>query len=172
MLPFPSFDTAEVNGVDVSKLDQDMAAINWPTLFDETNIPVVLLEDKKSWALEEQANNIVIRLGQLATTKEGEAVALLLKTKHWAAAGAGITAAGGKNEITQRFYPHPSRQDITLDEAYRFLENKRLEWQFRISGKQKAEDIIGAGGDEQQLSLSSPKNNRAKSRKNRRQDSR
>ena len=64
-----------------------------------------------------------------------------LKLKYWSGISyqelfGNISPLKNKSEVSQRFYFSEVQTDITVDEAYRFLQNRWLEKQMEVKRKQ------------------------------------
>ena len=80
-------------------------------------------------------------LSELEKIEDGKAIALDLKLKYWADISyhgfAGIiNPLKNKLEVSQRFYFFEGQAGISVDEAYRFLQNRWLEKQMQVKRKQ------------------------------------
>jgi hypothetical protein len=84
---------------------------------------------------------VIDSLSALESVEDGKAIALDLKLKYWAGIPyheyAGIIShLKSKSEISQRFYFFEGQTGISVDEAYRFLQNLWLEKQMQVKKKQ------------------------------------
>lgn len=129
-------------GKDTEALDNEMARIDWKAAFAVNNGDTIVLGDKKTWEHLRQVHSVVTSLLQLERTEPGKRLASHLKQKHWV--GPGLTdlmgmnnSASVKSEISQRFFVQAGQVIVTVDEAYRFLQNKRFERQLQEKKKQK-----------------------------------
>lgn len=165
-----------INGVEITILDKEMTSINWKEAFNPEINKEVPLENEEAWKQEAQIESIVDKLRKLEEVEEGEVTASLLKQRHWPhptmASLLGImVVTKNKVDISQRFYAQDADSLISVDEAVRFLQNKRLEKQLQI-GKKKlpdssAESKNSEGRSDKTLSTSrngriSKKNRKAK----------
>lgn len=123
-------------------LDNEMARIDWKAAFAINSGDTIVLEDKKTWEHLRQVHSVVTSLLQLESTEPGKRLAAQLKQKHWI--GPGLTDLMGMNnsgsvktEIGQRFFVQAGQAIVTIDEACRFLQNKRFERQLQEKKKQK-----------------------------------
>ncbi len=98
-----------------------------------------------SWSEEQKIESIVEDLASLEVTEEGKMVARCLKSKFWAGIQyqklvGNVSPLKNMNEISQRFYFFEGHPGISVDEAYRFLQNRWLEKLMQNKRKQ-SEDI-------------------------------
>ena len=87
-------------------------------------------------------------LSELEKIEDGKAIALDLKLKYWADISyhgfAGIiNPLKNKLEVSQRFYFFEGQAGISVDEAYRFLQNRWLEKQMQVKRKQPESVEVG-----------------------------
>lgn len=130
-----------INGIDIALLEKQMMAIDWKTAFDFAEKKRWVAIDKSSWENEQKIETIIISLAALEITEEGKSVASTLKLKYWKGAAYfevfdNITSIKDKTEISQRFYCSEEQPGISVDEAYRFLQNRKLEKQMQAKRKQ------------------------------------
>lgn len=120
----------EIDGIHIASVENKMAVIDWTQAFD--------LDEQKTWnakgdfSTEEKIESIITTLAKLELSEEGKAVASSLKSKYWNGTNyyeiyGIITAPKMKAEISQRFFLFEGQSGISLDEAYRFLQNRRME---------------------------------------------
>jgi hypothetical protein len=131
-----SFSAEEINGVNILSLEKQMAAIDWKKAFELDEQKPWDGADKRVHDNEQKVEVIITELKQLETTDEGKAIASGLKLKYWSGSGyydlfGVITATKTKSEISQRFFVFDGQPGISIDEAYRFLLNRRLEKQMK-----------------------------------------
>lgn len=129
-----------VSGVDMTSLNKEMTAVDWKKAFGEDDNELITLDDKATWVTEERIETIMTQLNQLEATANGKSVADLLKLKHWYGSAfkdvvGDISTIKNKPEICQRFYLPDNQSHISVDEAYRFLQNKWLEKQITARKK-------------------------------------
>ena len=122
----------EVNEIDVLKLDERMSKIDWQILLSNK-----IKGDPQFEALE----NIIIDLKKLSATPDGSQLAERLKIKFWIDTSLvflipNISALRNQYEISQRFYFFQDEEQISLDEAYRFLSHRWREKQLTAKKKQ------------------------------------
>ena len=147
-----SFIQTEINGVDPGILERQMKEINWKAAFDLDIKKQWSLENKQSWENEAAIESVVESLQKLEAIEEGKILANSLRQKYWgdiSAATAIVNFNNGKNKsgISQRFYFFEGQSIISVDEAYRFLQNKWLEKQMQIKRKQTDEPLDENGGN-------------------------
>jgi hypothetical protein len=126
----------EISGVNIPSLEKLMSTIDWKKAFE--------LNEQKPWdadnnsaiANETKIESVITELHLLETTDEGKSIASALKLKYWAGSAytdlfGVITGKKNKSEINQRFFIFEGQPGISVDEAYRFLLNRRLEKQLK-----------------------------------------
>lgn len=128
-----------INEVDIAQLDADMQTIDWKDAFAVDDDRPVLLSNETSWAQERLIESVMARCSQLSSDPAGKPIAIALKQKHWEGTAYAevlepITTTRSKSEISQRFYVQAD-SIISIDEAYRFLQNKWLEKQLQQKEK-------------------------------------
>jgi hypothetical protein len=101
-------------------------------------------------AIEEEVESVIEKLQVLEGSDTGKNVATNLKLEFWSGLPyqdlfGNITPGKNKYEISQRFYCSSGQPRITVDEAYRFLQNRLLEKQ--ISNRNKQPEIQEADGN-------------------------
>ena len=129
-----------INGVSTSGLEKRMAAVNWKAAFDFEVTGQCNVADKNSWEPEQRVNLIMEDLSILETIEEGKAIATAFKLKFWTGIPyqelmGNINSIKSKTEVSQRFHFFEGQAGISIDEAYRFLQNRLLEKQFLINRK-------------------------------------
>src|ERR1051326_1971882 len=117
-----------VNGIDLSLLSQQMSEVDWKKAFDFTEKRIVTSGDKNAFEKELKIEAIIDRLTALESTTEGKHAAALLRQAYWSGAAyhgvyGGIAVPKNKAEVSQRFYVPEGQPAITVDEAFRFLQN-------------------------------------------------
>ncbi len=138
-----------LNEVNAKALEERMSKVKWEGAKTRT-------ESDSSWAREEAIESIITDLRKLALTTEGLVLADRLKMKFWADTGleshiSNLNAQKSQFEISQRFYFFDGEDQITLDEAYRFLCHRWREKQLNARKKQgepvaQSENGSSAGG--------------------------
>jgi hypothetical protein len=115
-----------VEGVSLKELDDKMNSVNWKDIFTHAQDIDFIIDD----------------LQKLTLSKEGKEFSEQLKVKHWSDTSLerilNISFLKPKFEITQRFY-FIDDKSISIEEAYRFLNNKWIERQM----KKKLPDVPG-----------------------------
>ena len=139
-----SLSNATVNEIDISSLEKRLAEIDWKMAFDFEIKKQWSAEDKASWEKELKIESIIEALVSLEVTEEGKAISTSLKLKYWAGIAyqellGSISPLKNKTEISQRFYLFEGQAGISVDEAYRFLQNRWLEKQMQAKRKQPDE---------------------------------
>lgn len=147
-----TLNSTNINGVEVPHLEKNMIVIDWKRAFDFAENKRWSADDKTSWENEQKIGTIMNDLAILETTDEGKAVAASLKLKYWNGSAYyelfdNIAHPKGKAEISQRFYFSEGQAGISVDEAYRFLQNRRLEKQMQAKKKQIGKQEVDEGDD-------------------------
>lgn len=150
---------AAINGINISNLEKSMIEIDWKNAFDFVTKKQLNLEDKTSWEKEQKVESVIEGLSELEKSEDGKVVAIALKLKYWAGISyqelfGNISPLKNKSEVSQRFYVFEGQTGISVDEAYRFLQNRWLEKQMQAKKKQSDEstekeiehDTNGASG--------------------------
>jgi hypothetical protein len=140
-------DTA-INGIDITALEKKMAEMDWKIAFELDAKKQWNAEDKSTWEKELKIESIIEDLIALEVSEEGKMIAAGFKLKHWAGVPyqelfINISPLKNKSEISQRFYFSEIREGISVDEAYRFLQNKCWEKQIQAQRKQTDNSQIG-----------------------------
>ncbi len=130
-----------ITGINISELEKQMAAIDWKKAFDFAEKKRWDANVKASWETEQKIEIIISNLVEIELTDEGKSVAAALKLKYWADAAYVevfdiINPIKNKAEVSQRFYCSETQPGISVDEAYRFLQNRKLEKQMQARRKQ------------------------------------
>ncbi len=125
---------------DLTELEKQMSAIEWQKAFDLDSVKPFDAEDKSTWETEAKVASVTNSLRLLEKNEQTKAFANYLKFKHWTGSFyqqlfTSIVPAKSKFDISQRFYFSESGNTITVDEAYRFLQNKWVERQIRQKKK-------------------------------------
>ena len=116
-----------INGVSTAILEKTMAEIDWKASFDLNTKKQWSVEDKASWEKEQKVEAVIEDLNELENCEDGRTIAVGLKLNYWAGASyqelmGSISPIKSKSEVTQRFYFFQGQTEITVDEAYRFLQ--------------------------------------------------
>ena len=151
---------ATINGIDTGILEKEMAEIDWKEAFDFDKTKQWSVEDKLSWEQENKMESIIECLSELEKIEDGKAIALDLKLKYWSGVPyhefAGIISSlKNKSEVSQRFYFFEGQTGISVDEAYRFLQNRWLEKQMQVKRKQPESAEAGTSEKDSQASSGS-----------------
>ena len=125
---------AVINGINTANLEKSMIEIDWKNAFDFVSKKQLNLEDKTSWEKELKVESVIESLSVLEKSEDGKVVSVGLKLKYWAGISyqelfGNISPLKNKSEVSQRFYFFESQTGISVDEAYRFLQNRWLEKQ-------------------------------------------
>ena len=133
-----------INGINTINIEKSMAEIDWKTAFDFNTKKLLNFEDKTSWEKEQKVESVIESLSELEKSEEGNPVAIGLKLKYWAGIPyqelfGNISPLKNKLEVSQRFYFFDGQIAISIDEAYRFLQNRWLEKQIQAKKKQSDE---------------------------------
>lgn len=134
-----------INGIDILALERRMAEIDWKIAFELDAKKQWNAEDKSTWEKELKIESIVTDLIALEVSEEGKSITVGLKIKHWAGVPhqelfGNISPLKNKSEISQRFYFSEGQAGISVDEAYRFLQNRCLEKEM-LAKKKQTEDL-------------------------------
>lgn len=140
-----------VNGIDVSLLSQQMSEVDWKKAFDFTEKRTTASSDKNAFEKETKIEAIIENLSVLNATNEGKCVANFLKQAFWSGAAyhniyGNITGPKNKDDVCQRFYVLEGQPGISVDEAYRYLQNRWLEKEM-LSKKRNGDSSDNAGGE-------------------------
>ncbi len=130
-----------INGIDIGEIKTAMAKIDWKNAFDLTIAKNSSVNEKSDWRKEEDVELVIEKLERLEKSENGKSIATSLKLEFWAGLPyqdlfGNITPVKNKYEISQRFYCATGQPDISVDEAYRFLQNRLLEKQILLRKKQ------------------------------------
>jgi hypothetical protein len=137
-----SMPDATINGINTATLEKRMAEIDWKSAFDFDITKQWSADDEASWKNEQKIESFIEDIHELEKTEEGRAIAVCLKLKYWAGTlyhelVGNISPLKNKLEVSQRFYFFEGQAGISVDEAYRFLQNRWLEKQMQAKSKQK-----------------------------------
>ena len=132
---------AAINGINTSNLEKSMIEIDWKNAFDFVTKKHLNLEDKTSWEKELKVESVIEGLSELEKSEDGKVVAVGLKLKYWSGISyqelfGNISPLKNKSEISQRFYFFEGQTGISVDEAFRFLQNRWLEKQMQAKRKE------------------------------------
>ena len=132
---------ATINGINTTNLEKSMTEIDWKNAFDFVTKKQLNLEDKTSWEKEQKVESVIEGLSELEKSEDGKVVAVGLKLKYWSGTSyqelfGNISPLKNKSEVSQRFYFFVDQMGISVDEAYRFLQNRRLEKQMQAKRKE------------------------------------
>ena len=132
---------AAINGINTTNLEKSMIEIDWKNAFDFVTKKQLNLEDKTSWEKEQNVESVIEGLSELEKSEDGKVVAIGLKLKYWAGISyqelfGNISPLKNKSEVSQRFYFFEGQTGISVDEAYRFLQNRWLEKQMQAKRKE------------------------------------
>lgn len=130
----PLLQLQEIDGIDITSLEDKMAVIDWKQAFN--------LSEEKIWNAKEDFTNeenieaVITTLTKLESSEDGKAIAIALKNKYWNGTNFheifGVIATPKfKAEISQRFFFFDGQPGISFDEAYRFIQNRRMEKQMK-----------------------------------------
>jgi hypothetical protein len=132
---------AAINGINTTDLEKSMMEIDWKNAFDFVTKKQLDLEDKTSWEKELKVESVIEALCELEKSENGKIVSVGLKLKYWAGIlyqelFGNISPLKNKYVVSQRFYFFEGQTGISVDEAYRFLQNRSLEKQMQAKRKQ------------------------------------
>ncbi len=141
---------AAINGINTSNLEKLMIEIDWKNAFDFVTKKQLNLEDKTSWEKELKVESVIEGLSELEKSEDGKVITVALKLKYWAGISyqelfGNISPIKNKSEVSQRFYFFQGQTGISVDEAYRFLQNRWLEKQMQSKRKQSTKLISEEG---------------------------
>lgn len=147
-----------VDGINSLELEKQMAAIDWKKAFSLDDKKMWNPDDKSTWDIELKVSNIMKSLSLLENSETGKSIAATLKQKFWPGTMyqeivGPIAVVKNKTEVSQRFYFSEDNLGITVDEAYRFLQNKWMEKQ--LQQKRKQADSREDESEEENTSASS-----------------
>ena len=130
-----------INGISTANIEKSMEEIDWKTAFDFNTKKLLNFEDKTSWEKEQKVESVIEILSELEKSEDGKAISIGLKLKYWAGIPyqdlfGNISPFKNKSEVSQRFYFFDGQIGISIDEAYRFLQNRWLEKQMQAKRKE------------------------------------
>ncbi|MBC8006290.1 MAG: hypothetical protein H7X84_12515 [Verrucomicrobia bacterium] len=151
---------AAINGINTSNLEKSMIEIDWKNAFDFVTKKQLNLEDKTSWEKELKVESVIEGLSELEKSENGKVVAVGLKLKYWSGISyqelfGNISPLKNKSEVSQRFYFFEAQTGISVDEAYRFLQNRWLEKQMQAKRKETDSPEISESGKDSYASSGS-----------------
>ncbi len=135
------FEESMIAGINIVELEKQMTTINWTSAFNLDEKKKLDPNDKATWEVEAKVESVVESLAALEQDEKGKTVASALKMKFWLGTPyheifGSISSVKNKSDISQRFYFTENSVGISVDEAYRFLQNKWLEKQLQLKKKQ------------------------------------
>jgi hypothetical protein len=144
---------AAINGINTFNLEKLMIEIDWKNAFDFVTKKLLNLEDKTSWEKELKVESVIESLSDLEKSEHGKVVSVGLKLKYWAGISyqelfGNISPLKNKSEVSQRFYLFEGQTGISVDEAYRFLQNRWLAKEMQAKRKQVDEPVSEDDGSE------------------------
>jgi hypothetical protein len=108
-----------INNIHLRELDEQMSSIDWKGLFK----------------IQQDITSIIDNLQTLASSMEGKEFSEQLKVKYWSDTPLesimNVSLLKSRFEISQRFYFLEDGKGISIEEAYRFLNNRWMERQLR-----------------------------------------
>jgi len=145
------------NEINIPNLEKSMAEIDWKNAFDFSTKKQLNLDDKTSWEKEQKVESLIEDISELEKSEDGKVFIVGLKLKYWAGLPyqelfGNISPLKNKSEISQRFYFFENQTGISVEEAYRFLQNRQLEKQMQAKRKQTDSTEIGDTKDDSQSS--------------------
>ncbi len=148
--PALSIDEQTINSINTRELEKRMSETDWKSFFTVDAAISFNKDDKATWAKEENIEAIVADLQSLEQTEEGKVAAAVLKLKYWdevlPADVTGIPASvRSRGEVSQKFYLFNGQAGISVDEAYRFLQNRWMEKQLLAKRKETEKEEPGTG---------------------------
>lgn len=135
------FEELMIAGINIAELEMQMTTISWMSAFNLDERKKLDPNDKATWEVEAKIESVVESLAALEQDEKGKAVASALKVKFWLGTPyheifGSISSIKNRSDISQRFYFTENSVGISVDEAYRFLQNKWLEKQLQLKKKQ------------------------------------
>ena len=150
-----AFPEVTIAGINTADLEKQMSGIDWKKAFNLDEKKLWNPDDKPSWETESKIEMIMDQLAGLEVSEEGKLFAASLKLKYWAGTSyqellGNISPQKNRSEVSQRFYLSNGEPGISVDEAYRFLQNKWMEKQMQAKRKQlDSPDEAEPGGSSQ-----------------------
>ena len=135
-----------INGINPTRLEKSMLDIDWRSAFDFDTKKQLNLKDKASWEKEQIVESVIEALSELEKFEEGKVISVGLKLKYWSGTSyqklfGNISPIKSKYEVSQRFYFSEGQTGISVDEAYRFLQNRWLEKDMQTKKKESGERL-------------------------------
>ncbi len=135
------FEELMIAGINIADLEKQMTTISWMSAFNIDERKKLDPNDKTTWEVEAKVESVVESLTALEQDEKGKTIAAAFKVKFWFGTPyheifGSIPAVKNKSDISQRFYFSENSVGISVDEAYRFLQNKWLEKQLQLKKKQ------------------------------------
>lgn len=136
-----NFQTEIINSIDTRLLENKMSEINWKAAFDLSTNPPWNTEHRPETGNEKKVEEVMNEFMALENTDQGKVFCANLKLKHWQGLPyqelfPNLAPVKNKFDISQRFYLTNSTPGITIDEAFRFLQNKWLEKEMKTKQKE------------------------------------
>lgn len=162
-----SLSSTVIDSIDIAILETNMAVIDWKDIFS-CNQANWSTDNKACWETANVIDNICERLNKISFQEEGLQIASKLKLRYWSSylpddLIGRIAMAKSKSDISQRFY-FSGDNSITIDEAYRFLQNKWIEKQLQQRDRtSKLSEVKQQQIGQKKKEKSNPKNNQQKS---------
>lgn len=155
-----------INGINTVDLERSMKEVVWEDAFDCSLSKQIVLDDKINWEKEQKIEVIVDSLFELERSEDGRMVATEFKLKYWAGLRFhnvydNIVPLKNKSEVSQRFYFFDGQIGISVDEAYRFLQNRWLEKDMQAKRKINKGEMV----ENKDFSLASSENGIPRKRK-------
>ena len=99
------------------------------------------MEDKTSWEKELKVKSVIEGFSEFEKSEDGKVVAVGLKLKYWSGIlkqelFGNINPLKNRPEVSPQFYVFEGQIGISIDEAYRFLQNFWLGKQMQANTKQ------------------------------------
>ncbi len=118
----------EIGQISLRELETEMKSIDWHV---QESLTIFRLDDASTYEREFSIDRIVGDLMRLSATPEGKVYADALKVKFWSntvmeSLQGSLAAIRSKLEVSQRFY-FAHGEVISVQEAYRFLQNRWME---------------------------------------------
>ena len=135
---------AMINGINTTGLEKVVAEIDWKSAFDFNEKKQWNADDTASWEIEKKIESVIEAFIELEKSEHGKAIAESIKLKYWTGFTyqeifGKVNPTKNKSEISQRFYFTEDQEGISVDEAFRFLQNRWLEKQIQAKRKQSDE---------------------------------
>lgn len=142
-----------IHGIHTITLEKSMQVIDWKKAFDFTTVRQGDPEENEDWEIEEKIELVMEGLAELERSAEGKLLADSLKWKYWADSSyqglvGTISPLKDNAAISQRFYFQEGETGISVDEAWRFLQNRWLEKLLQAKKKQSGTEASTETGDE------------------------